>query len=29
MPSGGPVRGAAQPLTYRTSTLSEGKATDG
>jgi NADH-quinone oxidoreductase subunit H len=29
MPSGGPVRGAAQPLTFRTSTFSEGKATDG
>jgi NADH-quinone oxidoreductase subunit H len=29
MPSGGPVRGAAQPLTFRTSTLSEGKPTDG
>jgi NADH-quinone oxidoreductase subunit H len=29
MPEGGPVRGAAQPLTFATSTLSEGKATDG
>ena len=29
MPDGGPVRGAAQPLTFRTSTLAEGKSADG
>jgi NADH-quinone oxidoreductase subunit H len=29
MPVGGPVRGAAQPLTFRTSTLAEGKTADG
>jgi NADH-quinone oxidoreductase subunit H len=29
LPDGGPVRGAAQPLTFRTSTLAEGKTTDG
>ncbi len=29
MPAGGPVRGAAQPLSFRTSTLSEGKSADG
>jgi len=29
MPEGGPVRGAAQPLTFRTSSLSEGKSADG
>jgi NADH-quinone oxidoreductase subunit H len=29
MPAGGPVRGAAQPLTFRTSTLAEGKTADG
>jgi NADH-quinone oxidoreductase subunit H len=29
MPTGGPVRGAAQPLSFRTSTLAEGKTADG
>jgi len=29
MPAGGPVRGAAQPLTFHSSSLAEGKATDG
>lgn len=29
MPEGGPVRGAAQPLTFPTSTVSEGKTADG
>jgi len=29
MPSGGPVRGAAQPLTFRTSSLAEGTTADG
>ena len=29
MPTGGPVRGAAEPLNFRTSTLSEGKPADG
>ena len=29
LPDGGPVRGAAQPLTFRTTTLAEGKPTDG
>ncbi len=29
MPEGGPVRGAAPPLTFRTASLSEGKTVDG